>query len=191
MNRTIALAVLLFSALFVLPAFADPHYLYREPVRWRIARAATVGVFTDSVTFNSDGTSASDTTAAIDLRCLRSNLAGASVADSTIWVRLTLFRVAGAHAGGWAATPNVLLQTLSTPTTLGAAVASSATVPRLAAQGGVDSVYTIGYSAGAIAALANGALNAAYVRFIVVSTTVRGEFGGFVDYLTACPSLMR
>ena len=190
MKRLILVACLLLAAA---PAFADPVYLFRVPVKWRKAVALQVGALQDSNSFNQAGVAVADTTAPIDIRCLRPRLdvAATAASDSQLWARFVIYRNAlSTHGGGWVNTPSAVLQLLTGPTTLGpAGIASSATVQRLSATpGSPDTTYSIQYS---WATVQVGApfVTPSWIRFIIPSVAEVGEFVGYVEFYTSCPSL--
>lgn len=182
MKRLLWLFLLLIPTL----AHADPRVILRVPVKFRHAYSAQQGVYRDSLTFTSDGSAVSETTTVVDMRCQPTPTV-TLVGDSALWARLVLYRIKDNVNGGWAATPNAVLQSMyNGGAALGSVVASSATVPRLSPVGaGFDSVYTLAYSvATAVQALGSSPPG---LRFVIPSTTVRGEFGAYVEITSVCP----
>lgn len=198
MKRTIALAVLLFSALFAVSAFADPVYLTRVNVKWRKAQSATVGAFADSSSFNQNGVTVADTTAPIDIRCLRPRLdvAANAASDSALWLRVVMVRnTASPHGGGWVNTPTLAVQLLSTPGTLGpAGFAAAAMIQRLGSHGGIgvgsaDTSMTTQYSWASVNVGAPFVVPS-WIRLIIPTVVEVGEFSAWVEFYTSCPTLV-
>ena len=190
MKRFAAVALLLLPAL----ALADPVYLHRERLVFRKSGQATVGAYTDANSFtHATGASTLDTTKAISIRCLRPKadlLAVGTATDSLLWLRIVIVPNPGtAHA--MAVAPTITLQSLQTPHT-GAAAITNATATAMTqgvtAYTVADTSWSKSYSHGTVAAniLAS---TGAQVRAIITSSMI-GDFSGWVEYFTACPQLV-
>lgn len=192
MKRILALVALAFLA-FPMLSYADPVRLYRESLIWRKSQTLLVGAYADSGVFNhATGASTVDTSKAISIRCMRPKadlLAVGTATDSLLWMRVVLFPTSGRNHA-MAVAPTISLQTLITPH-VGAVAAVNGTATAMTqgitAYTVADTAWSKSYSYGTLLAVIDLS-TASYCRVLVTSSMI-GEFTGYVEYFSACPQL--
>lgn len=205
MKRTLALVALLFG-LATASANADVIVLQKKQLRFQTSAAATVGIFTDSLTFTQNAANAQDT-AYVDISDILRPAAGTVTTDSTLWLRIVLERadgVIGSTTLGFSDDSQyVYIRPLAAGTPSGTSGPSIIAMPTGMQAPGVDSglgsaelnsgpgassQWQWSISWGRLLAAAGGAdlrqARAVAITFRGDSSAANtGEFQGFVEYL--------
>lgn len=191
-------------ALLTLTPFAAAHagapHLYKEQLHFLTSKAATVGVFTDSMSFTSNTANQQDTTAWVDMAALAGPRCGTVTTDSTLWLRLVIQRADGLIGSTQLVFTDdsmyCYIESSTNGTRIGMPAALQApavdsglgTAERTPEAAGVSTwVWSIAW--GRVLAAAGGAdlRQPKLLRFILrgdSSAANSGEFEGFVEFVT-------
>lgn len=191
MKRILALALLfMLTATLAHAQFGNSAGAHLD-IHWQTGVGSTTGGSTDSLSFRYGASGAgNDTSQWIPTQCILASgprpAAYIPTADSTMWIRFSLASTSNyAHSGG----------TSNTVTIQGSADAANAiAMTNLVAipltEIGSSDCYQVAISMGKCGVTAMQLVTLPYIRFIVTSNDLVGEYKGRLDFYTACPSYL-